>query len=153
MLQARLIQVNLTLNRSPGHAVGLHDVDSQILLDPEIEQQLQAHGFHFTELQGISESPDTASMGSEVQRASPQSTLPSGRQLDQHSPSNFGSTLKMPSSTSSHQQALDTLTHHGGTAAGMDYMDQDDFTGLFTGMTYDYGNVAGRVGLFESPKP
>jgi hypothetical protein len=151
MLQARVMQVNIQHNQSPGHGSGLHDVESQMLLDPEIEQQLQAHGFHFTELQVMGESPDTASMGSEVQHASPQPMLPSGRRLDQHSPSNFASTMDM--SAPSQQQALGTFTHNESAAADMDFMDQNDFAGLFTGMTYDFGNVAGRPAVMGSPTP
>ena len=60
MLRVKLAQARLFLHFGSQNEENFNPSPNTNPIDPEIDRQLQAHGFHFTEPQELAESPDTA---------------------------------------------------------------------------------------------
>lgn len=139
MLRSKIAQANLSVQRGSQGEAGYTDAMDTQSIDPEIEQQLQAHGFHFTELQAVVESPDTGSIGSELNNASPQPTYPSRRKSDIASNMTFGAiNTHTPESRSSQAQRPGYGSPEGQE---LDYINRSDFDQLFQNLTYDFSNI------------
>lgn len=151
MLQSKITQTRLSLDFGAQDDGMLQTDTASVFIDPEIERQLQAHGFHFTEFTGCEDSPDTGSLTSELHHASPQSTFLFGQVEEQQDSADYGPAAK--TSTSTQGQPRVQLSHPdwdspGGGIGAMDFSNFSDSNQMFQGMDYQFNSTAGGQSLF-----
>lgn len=130
LLQAKIVRMQLLPGLDSPSSVTSRSAVNLPPIDPEIESQLEAHGFHFTDLGDFEESPETSStMSDSYNTILPPAFLLNEPQRDLQS-ANYGALLGglQPGSTawSSATESINIDLH----AANIDEM--------FQGTNYDF---------------
>lgn len=138
---ARMLQTKISQSRP--HDFGLQqDFMSPLqgnapFMDAEIERQLQAHGFHFTEPLGPEQSPGTDSMTGDMNQVSPQSYPGSSGVRDQQRLERHHSATAMGPQGSLANASPD-WTSMQASNAGMGYSSLSPFSQMMPEMDFDF---------------
>ena len=141
MLRAKLAQGRIFPHIGNQNEENFNPSPNTNPIDPEIDRQLQAHGFHFTEPQELAESPDTASLHSDRNNTSPQWAFVLGREG-----SSATYDVRADLSTSSQDQFSSQLSgtewdSSGGETSRLSHLSQPDFDQLFHGRSFDFHGI------------